>query len=111
MAKDPKNSKQFFKSFKAELKKVTWPTPKKIVTDTSSVITIVVLIAVIVFVLDLAYDSINKYGIDPIKESVQNTNTSANAVIDNTTDTNSAASDNGAANDVNSVTNTEGGNP
>ncbi|MCL2341573.1 MAG: preprotein translocase subunit SecE [Firmicutes bacterium] len=124
MAKDPKNSKQFFKSFKAELKKVTWPTPKKIVADTSSVITIVIIIAVIVFVLDLAFDSMNKYGIDKIKEKTQsanisanntNTSTDANIVVDNTVSTDNAAADNTAdnqaANDANSVTNTEGGNP
>jgi len=119
MAKDPKNSKQFFKSFKAELKKVTWPTPKQIVNNTSAVITIVLIIAAIVFVLDLTFDSMNKYGLDKIKAAVQSTNTTAdqndvNTAEDaNTADaasTDNTSVDNAAgdiSSDVNSVTNTD----
>ena len=44
-----KNKKSFWKSFKAELKKVTWPTPKQLANNTSAVIAIVVLTAIIVF--------------------------------------------------------------
>ena len=47
--KDLKNKKHFFKDFKAELKKVIWPTPKQIVNNTVAVITIVLITAVIVF--------------------------------------------------------------
>jgi len=118
MARDPKKSKQFFKSFKAELKKVTWPTPKQIVNNTSAVITVVIIIAVIVFVLDLAFDSMNKYGFDKIKGAVQNTTTSQNDVnasedetASDINSTDSAAVDNqtadATANDVNSAANTD----
>ena len=31
MAKETKNKKHFFKDFKAELKKVIWPTPKQLI--------------------------------------------------------------------------------
>ena len=44
-----KNKKSFWKSFKAELKKVTWPTPKQLANNTSAVIAIVVLTAIIIF--------------------------------------------------------------
>ena len=71
--KNSKDKKSFFKSFKGELKKVSWPTPKQLVNNTVAVIVIVVVIAVIVFVLDLAFDAVNKYGIDKIKESVVST--------------------------------------
>lgn len=71
--KNNKDKKSFFKSFKGELKKVSWPTPKQLVNNTVAVIIIVVVIAVIVFVLDLAFDAVNKYGIDKIKESVVST--------------------------------------
>ena len=120
MAKDPKNKKQFFKSFKAELKKVTWPTPKQIVNNTSAVITVVLIIAVIVFVLDFVFDSMNKYGFDKIKGATQNTsavvdqndvNVSEDENTSNDNSTDNTAVDNTTtdqtANDVNSVTNTE----
>ena len=71
--KNSKDKKSFFKSFKGELKKVSWPTPKQLVNNTIAVIVIVVVIAVIVFVLDLAFDTVNKYGIDKIKEAVVST--------------------------------------
>ena len=44
-----KVKKHFFKDFKAELKKVIWPTPKQLVNNTVAVITIVLITAVIVF--------------------------------------------------------------
>jgi len=71
MAKE-KNKRNFFKNFKAELKKVIWPTPKQLVTGTVAVITIVLIIAAIVFVLDLAFDFLNTAGLNRIKERVTN---------------------------------------
>ena len=73
--KEVKNSKDktsFMKSFKAELKKVSWPTPKQLFNNTVAVLSIVLITAVIVFALDLAFESINKYGINKIKEVVSN---------------------------------------
>ena len=75
--KENKNKKSFFKGFKAELKKVSWPTPKQLVNNTIAVITIVLITALIVFVLDLAFESINKYGIDKVKEIVTASNTTS----------------------------------
>ena len=77
--KNNKDKKSFFKSFKGELKKVSWPTPKQLVNNTVAVIVIVIVIAVIVFVLDLAFDAVNKYGIDKIKESVVSTSEENNS--------------------------------
>lgn len=48
-----KNKKGFFKGFKAELKKVIWPSPKQLVNNTTAVIVIMTNYAAIVFVLDL----------------------------------------------------------
>jgi len=76
ISKKEKNSKDkssFFKSFKAELKKVSWPTPKQLVNNTTAVVVIVLILATIVFVLDLAFEAANKYGIDKIKEAVVST--------------------------------------
>ena len=90
-----KNKKSFFKGFKAELKKVIWPTPKQLINNTVAVITIVLITALIVFVLDLAFESMNKYGVDKLKEVISNTNSvTENATQDNTTSDDGATSEN-----------------
>ncbi len=66
-----KNKKSFFKDFKAELKKVNWPTAKQLFNNTTAVITIVIITAVIVFVLDVVFETLNKHGVDKIKEVIQ----------------------------------------
>ena len=87
--KNDKNKKTFFKSFKTELKKVVWPTPKQLVNNTVTVITIVLICAVIVFVLDMIFETINKQGIERIRDAVVGTE---NVVEQNaTTDTNTTA--------------------
>ena len=73
--KETKNKKSFFKDFKAELKKVIWPTPKHLVNNTMAVVVIVVLTAAIVFVLDLAFDLFNKYGINNLKSKIKGSET------------------------------------
>jgi preprotein translocase subunit SecE len=73
--KSNKENKRFFKDFKAELKKVIWPTPKQLANNTVAVITIVLITAVIVFVLDFTFEKINTYGINKLK-TVVNSNTS-----------------------------------
>lgn len=65
-----KNKKSFSKSFKAELKKVIWPTPKQLLNNTVAVITIVLITAAIVFVLDLTFETLNKQGINKVKEII-----------------------------------------
>ena len=83
MAKDAKNKnekKHFFKDFKAELKKVIWPTPKQLVNNTVAVITIVLITAAIVFVLDFVFERMNTYGINKIKEAVESRNEISNEV-------------------------------
>lgn len=98
--KEKKEKKHFFKDFKAELKKVIWPTPKQLVNNTVAVITIVLITALIVFVLDLTFESINNYGINNLKgvvESYQaehqntesNNNTEGVENTENSTETNS----------------------
>ena len=72
--KDNKNEskakKHFFKDFKAELKKVIWPTPKQLVNNTSAVVAIVLVTTAIVFVLDAVFDMGNKYGISKMQNIV-----------------------------------------
>ena len=80
-----KVKKHFFKDFKAELKKVIWPTPKQLVNNTVAVVTIVLITAVIVFILDLGFDMLNKYGISNVQNIV---NEKFNSEEENTTDEN-----------------------
>lgn len=84
-----KNKKSFFKDFKAELKKVNWPTPKQLLNNTTAVVVIVIITAVIVFVLDIAFETLNKHGIEKIKEVIVTDNTTQeDATTDNTTSEN-----------------------
>ena len=77
--KEVKNKKHFFKDFKAELKKVIWPTPKQLVNKTMAVVIIVLITAAIVFVLDLCFDLINEYGINKLKANIK-----SKVVVENT---------------------------
>lgn len=79
--KEVKNKKHFFKDFKAELKKVIWPTPKQLVNKTAAVIVIVLITAAIVFVLDLVFKLLNDEGINKLKSSIRN-----ETVVENTVD-------------------------
>ena len=102
-----KNKKSFTKDFKAELKKVIWPTPKQLLNNTIAVVTIVLVTAAIVFVLDLTFEAINKNGVDKIKEFVvtssdttdenattEETNSDENVIGENTTSETSETSEN-----------------
>ena len=77
--KGVKNKKHFFKDFKAELKKVIWPTPKQLANKTIAVIVIVLITAAIVFVLDRFFDLLNEKGINRLKSSIRN-----KVVVENT---------------------------
>ena len=67
-----KEKKHYWKEFKAELKKVIWPTPKQLLNNTAVVVALVLITALIVFVLDVCFDSVNKYGITKLQASLQN---------------------------------------
>ena len=75
MAKNEKEVKEkkvsYFKAMKAELKKVTWPTPKELVKNTVAVISFVLIITLIVFVLDSCFNAINKYGIAKLQDNIK----------------------------------------
>ena len=81
--KNQKDKTSFAKSFKAELKKVVWPTPKQLFNNTVAVLAIVIITSLIVFVLDFTFKSMNEHGIDKIKQIVSNSAT--NNTVDNST--------------------------
>ncbi len=84
--KTSKDKKSFMKDFKAELKRVVWPTPKQLLNNTIAVITIVLITAVIVFALDFAFEKMNEYGIEKLKSVVDNKSTTQNTVENETSD-------------------------
>ncbi len=93
MAKEVNNKKEnnrhFLKDFKAELRKVIWPTPKQVANNTTAVITIVLITAIIVFVLDVAFEKLNTHGIDRLKTIVsKEDNSISNTVNGNTIENN-----------------------
>ena len=96
-----KEKKHFFRDFKAELKKVIWPTPKQLINNTIAVITIVLITAAVVFALDFVFENMNKYGINKIKETVEShkheenaENSENNGETENGTEDNTAKAEN-----------------
>ena len=100
MAKEKKNVKKdnnrFMKDFKAELKKVTWPTSKQMVSDVTAVIVIVLV----------TFGAANKYGVEKLKENVQANKVQEN-VTDNATDAQNTENTENAENTANDATEEE----
>ena len=65
-----KEKKSSFKNFKAELKKVTWPTPKELVNKTMAVVVIVLIIALIVFIFDVIFENVYNFGTGALKSAI-----------------------------------------
>ena len=83
--KEEKNKRHFLKDFKAELKRVVWPTPKQLLNSTIAVITMVLVIGIIVFVLDMGFELLSKQNArlqsslqEKYSNSLENTNTTSN---------------------------------
>ena len=93
------SGKHWFKDFRAELKKVIWPTKRQLAENTTVVISMVIIVAVIIFLLDLAFKSITgavTSGIVDSKKANSTDNTAVNTVIDTNNETveNTASSEN-----------------
>ena len=70
-ASEVKKKKHFWKDYKTELKKVKWPTAKELFNSTAAVLAIVFIVAAIVIILDLAFESLNRLEVNSI-EKLQN---------------------------------------
>ncbi len=81
-----KKKNNFFKEVKTELKKVTWPTFKKLVNNTLAVVSIVLILSAIVFILDVCFENLNKFGVEKLKSVVSN-ETQNEEITDETGDT------------------------
>ena len=79
MAKDANKTKKekkvkdksFFKELRAELKKVVWPTPKRLVNNTAVVIAMILITTAIVFCLDVAFDHGYQFFVDKSQAVIQ----------------------------------------
>ncbi|MBR6922062.1 MAG: preprotein translocase subunit SecE [Clostridia bacterium] len=49
---------RFFKDYKGELKKITWPTPKQTAKNTGIVLVAMVVVGLIVILLDTAFSAV-----------------------------------------------------
>lgn len=85
--KDVKNNSKFLKESRAELKRVSWPKPKSLVNDTVTVIAIVLIVALIVFVLDLAFLKLNEKLIINTEQKIVNTTVNNSGDTTNSTET------------------------
>lgn len=99
-----KNKKSFTKDFKAELKKVIWPTPKQLLNNTIAVVTIVLVTAAIVFVLDVAFESLNKHGVNKVKEVISTNNSTTQ---ENTTNETNNSGEEASSSETENTKNTE----
>ncbi len=89
--KNKTNKKSWFKQLRSELKKVTWLTPKELIKDTGAVLLIILIVTLIVFVCDLAFNSLDKQVVEKIKSFAQdNTEQVENTVVDSNSVDNSA---------------------
>lgn len=81
------NNKRWFRDFKAELKKIIWPNKKELTENCIVVISMVVIVALIIFVLDLGFKELNNLEVEGAKqvknsitvssENEENSNTSS----------------------------------
>lgn len=88
---DDKSKKRWFKDFKAELKKVIWPTGKELWSNTAIVIIMVVIVSVLIFLLDLAFGALNKFEVKQIEKIKNKT---SDSIVENVSEENQTIGDN-----------------
>jgi len=97
--KENKQKSHYFKDMKAELKKVIWPSSKQTANNTMAVIVFTLVAALIVFVLDLCFDSLNKYAITPLQEKIQSSYKASHPSTEENTEANNEASEENVVNE------------
>ena len=100
-----KQKRHYFKDMKAELKKVIWPTAKQTANNTVAVIAFTLAIAVIVFVLDVVFDFVNKKGVVAIQEKIKTSYSASNTT--ETTDESESSENETESNESEDATNVE----
>jgi len=80
--KNDSNNKKWFKEFKNELKKIIWPSKRELLENSAVVISMVVIVAVIIFVLDLAFKSLNDVSVEAAKSIKGEVTVSSNEITE-----------------------------
>lgn len=93
--KSDSNQNKWFKDFKAELKKIIWPSKKQLWENTAVVISMVVIVSVIIFLLDLGFKALNELEVKGAESLKNKISTSQNSTNESSNDVDSV--------DVNSV--------
>lgn len=112
MAKDEKNKKSkepkksFLKDSKSELKKVNWPKPKRLATDTATVIVIVLIVAIIVVLLDLAFLTLNEKLVVENQQKIKDSQSNS-IIVENIDTTDATQTENTENTEINENTSTE----
>ena len=88
--KEKKSKNRWFKEFISELKKVVWPSKKDLLENTVVVISMVVIVAAIIFVLDLAFEALNKFEVQQVEKIKNSTNSVVTEANETTEGENSA---------------------
>lgn len=113
VVKSDSNQKKWFKDFKSELKKIIWPSQKQLWENTAVVISMVVIVSVIIFLLDLGFKALNELEVkgaeglkNKISTSQNTTNELSNDVNSVETNESSEASNQTEATNIVNETNT-----
>lgn len=103
-----KEKKNFLKGMKSELKKVIWPTTKQLTNSTIAVITLVLIVALLVSVLNFVFRTLHDKGISKLKEAIYKDSETINTeVIDNSEVENEGNAVTNETQEQNSVENSE----
>ena len=95
----------FGKELKSELKKVTWPSFKQLVNNTYAVIAIVLIVAVIVFVLDVCFENLSNFSVDKLKSLVSsNTEDTVTDLESSTEETNENSDEENVESSIEEIT-------
>lgn len=81
VVKSDSNQKKWFKDFKSELKKIIWPSQKQLWENTAVVISMVVIVSVIIFLLDLGFKALNELevkGAEGLKNKISTSQNTTN---------------------------------
>ena len=89
VAKSDSNQKKWFKDFKSELKKIIWPSQKQLWENTAVVISMVVIVSVIIFLLDLGFKALNELEVKGAEGLKNKISTSQNTTNELSNDVNS----------------------
>ena len=101
--KDKKNN--FGKELKSELKKVTWPSFKQLVNNTYAVVAIVLIVAAIVFVLDVCFENLNNFSVNKLKALVSsNTEDTVTDLESSTEETNENSDEENVESSIEEIT-------